>query len=502
MRCCVWRPGLAVQQATRRSFTRVCELTKFNVVAFATDVIRRTSYFLLAQIASRIINFLYMLFLAARLSTELFGALSIALTILIVADTVADLGLSRLAVRTLSRDSSLVSSYVGRLISLKLILSLMTYGVCVAGVLAGGQGPDVTIFILIIGTGLMLTGAAAILESVLQSQNMFGFIGGAHVGLSLVQAAMGVWVITSGGGTAALAVTFLVSNLTFLILVLASVMWKQGIGSMRLAPPFWLSQISQSLPYAATAMASILSMRCELLILSWVSTPEQVAYFSVAARFNEAAILTPIVLSTVLMPIYSRYHHDLPGKLAQSYAPVLQWGLVCAVPAALSVALLVEPVIAMILPKYLSSAGLAALMIMSMPLYAICQLNNAVLLSSDRQGRTMLLLAGLAILQFVIGLAYIIPYSAQGAALSYATWTLAAAVISTLLTRFWYLPELSLFCAVKPALLGAVTMGVALWLMWHSHLAIKLAVAIAVYGPTVWFMMRVQRERCRAAGIA
>ena len=477
-------------------------MAALNIVAFATDVIHKTGFFLLAQIASRIVNFLYMVYLAGHLPVEQFGALNIALTILIVADTVADLGLSKLIVRTLSREPSLVPSYAGRLISLKLILSLLIYGVCVASVLAGGPGPDVTLFILIIGAGLMLTGAAAILEGVLQSQNMFGVVGSAHVVLSLVQTATGIWVIASGGGTAALAATFLLSNLAFLAVMLAGVIRKHGIGPLELTPPFWREQISQSLPYAATAMVVIFSMRCELLILSWASLPEKVAYFSIAVRLNDAAILPAIVLSTVLMPIYSRYHHDAAGTLAQSYAFVLRWGLVCAVPAALLAALLAEPVIAMILPNYSSSAGLAALMFLAMPLYAISQLNNAVLLGSDQQGRTMLLLIGLAILQFVFGLAFIIPYSAQGAALSYAAWTLAAAVISTLFTRSRYMPDLSLARAVAPALLGAALTGAALWMMRDSHLAIKLAAAIAVYAPTVWLVMRMQRGRWSAAGAA
>ena len=475
-------------------------MAELNIVAFATDVIRRTGYFLFTQIVSRIISFLYMVYLAGHLPVEQFGALNIALTILIVADTVADLGLSKLIVRTLSRDPSLVSSYAGRLISLKLILSTLIYGVCVASVLAGGQDPDVSLFILMIGAGLMLTGAAAILEGVLQSQNMFGVIGSAHVILSLVQAAAGVWVIASGGGHAALAATFLLSNLAFFAVMLTGVMRKHGIGPMAIAPLFWREQIARSLPYAATAMVVIFSMRCELLILSWASSPEQVAYFSIAVRLNDAAILPTVVLSTVLMPIYSRYHHDVVGKLAQSYALVLRWGLVFAVPAALLAALLAEPVITTILPGYLSSTGLAALMFLAMPLYAISQLNNAVLLGSDQQGRTMFLLIGLAAVQFAIGLTFIIPYSARGAALSYATSTLAAAVISTLFTRSRYMPELSLTRAVAPALFGAATTGTALWIVQDSRLEIKLSVAVAVYAPTIWLVMRVQRRRSRGGG--
>jgi O-antigen/teichoic acid export membrane protein len=471
-----------------------------NIVAFATDVIRNASYYLFAQIFSRIVNFFYMLFLAAHLPTDQFGALNIALTILIVADTIADLGLSRLAVRTLARDASLVSTHAGRLLALKLILSLTVYGICVGGILLGGQGPDVTLFVAVIGAGLLLTGMSAMLEGVLQSQSMFGYIGAAHVLLSLVQAGTGVWVILAGAGPAALAVTFLFSNFAFVAVTLGGVIRKAGLGSLRIDPEFCRTQILQALPYAATAIVLIVSMRCELLILSWASTPEQVAYFSVAAKLNEAAILAPTVLSTVLVPIYSRYHHELPGKLTQSYAPVLKWGLVGAIPAALLGAFLAEPLLALVLPKYSSSADFAAIMFMAMPLYAVFQLNNAVLFGSDRQGRTMLLLTGLTLLQFALGIGIIVPYVAQGAALSYAMWTLAAAIVSTLITRAWYLPGLSLFCALGPAASGAAAMAAMLWMTWESHSAVMFASAVAAYGLTVWVVVLIQRRGCRATG--
>ena len=467
-------------------------MAALNIFSFATGVIRNTGTFLLAQIASRIINFVFMVYLASHLPVAQFGALNVALTILIVADTLADLGLSKLIVRTLSRDPHRVAETVGSLIPLKLLLSMFVYCVCVAGVLLGGQGPEVSLFIFIIGASLLLSGVASVLEGVLQSQHKFGVVGVGHIVLSIVQAATGVGVVTVGGSLAALAMTFLVSNFAFLVVLATGVARTHGLGPFRFVPAYWRAQLSQSLPYALTAIVVIFSMRCELLILSWVANPEQVAYFSIAVRLNEAAILPSIVLSTVLMPLYSRYHHDGTGTLAQSYAIVLRWGLVSAVPASVLAALLANPVIDFILPSYTSSSGLAALMFLAMPLFAVLQLNYAVLLGSDQQGRTMLVLAGIAILQFMLGLGFIVSHAANGAAVSYAIWAFAAAVVSTLYTRSRYMPNTSLGRAILPTLAGVASTGTVWMALRMDGLILQIPVMMAVYVVTVWLVMHLQ----------
>lgn len=468
-------------------------LSPFKMVAFATDIIRNTSVFLFAQIASRIVSFIYMLFLAASLPTNTFGALSIALTVLVVADTIADLGLSRLTARTLSRDLAQVKNYPSKIIPLRLLLSLMVFAVCVAGAQTSDLGPDATIFIIIIGIGLLVTGVSSLLEGVLQSQSRFGIIGLGHVGLSLVQAMAGYWVISSGGGSAALAMTFLVSNLAFLSLLLVGIMSKQGLGALQFDPGFWISQLKLSLPYAGSAIVLIVSMRCELLIMSWVSHTEQVAFFSVAARLNDAAILGPIVLASVLVPQYSKYHHEAPGVLTQGYIPVLRWGLISAIPAAMIAALLIEPVLSYLLPAYAASAHLAAILFATMPLFAVYQLNSVVLLCSDSQGRSLLTLAGLLIVQLALGMLLIPVYSATGAAISYAVWTVVAAVVSTFFAKRWHMNDLSISRTIAPAFAGAVAMAIVLWLGWDTHLAIKILVASATYAAAILVALRIER---------
>ncbi|MGL4325451.1 MAG: oligosaccharide flippase family protein [Beijerinckiaceae bacterium] len=461
-----------------------------GMVTFALDIVRHVSVFLLAQIASRIISFVYMLYLAASLPTDTFGALNIALTVLVVADVFADLGLSRLVVKTISRDKAVLSIYPARLILLRLLLAFLAFVLCMGAVQLKDFGPEVSAFLVIIGLGLVVTGASSILEAVLQSQSNFGIIGLGHVGLSIVQAATGYWVVSTGESSSALAITFLISNLAYMALLLTGVLYRHGLSMPVLAPDFWLEQLKLSLPYAGIAIVSIIAMRGEMLIMSWISSAEQVAYFSVAARLNDAAVLGPIVLATVLIPQFSRHHHDAPGTFSQSYRTVLRWGLIIAIPASAIAALLVEPVLMYFLPTYALSAHLTSILFMAMPMFAIYQLNSAVFLSSDQQKRALVALLALLVLQLLVGIVLVRDFSAFGAAIAYAVWTTIAALISTLLAKQWYMKDLALLPVIAPPIAGAAMMSIGLWLAQDTHIAFKICVAAAAYAAGVFAVMR------------
>jgi hypothetical protein len=114
----------------------------------------------------------------------------------------------------------------------------------------------------------------------------------------------------------------------------------------------------------------------------------------------------------------------------------------------------------------------------------------------------MIVLTGLTLLQFFIGLALIPAYAAEGAALSYAIWAFAAAVISTQLTHHWHMRDIPLSDAFAPALVGTIAMSAALWMVWGFGLAMKLAAGFAVYALAVWLVVRLLRQTQPVSGAA
>jgi len=88
---------------------------------------KNTGILFVSQIMTFILGFLYMIYTARYLGPEVYGILSFAIAFTIIFGILADLGLSQLMVRELSRDKSLASKYLGNTIVMKIIASIITF---------------------------------------------------------------------------------------------------------------------------------------------------------------------------------------------------------------------------------------------------------------------------------------------------------------------------------------------------------------------------------------
>ena len=186
-------------------------------------IARNAMYYFFAQGAARIIGFVYILFLARVLPEADFGYLTLALAILVIADTAADLGLSRLALREVSQDGAKTSHYLGALIPLRVMTSFAAYAIVLAYIGTTGYPTIMVQLTAIAGIGLLFTGPSMLTEAALQSHQKFLLISIAHMALSILQATSGVAIVLMGGGAVAIATTFSLTNLLYLIIVVLGV---------------------------------------------------------------------------------------------------------------------------------------------------------------------------------------------------------------------------------------------------------------------------------------
>src|SRR3989338_8451922 len=93
----------------------------------ARRIYRNTLYLGIAEVVSRILQFVVMLYAARQLAQEEFGAFNFALALAFVAMILADMGLNVLLVRTIARDKALLEKFVTNALWLKVLFSLGTF---------------------------------------------------------------------------------------------------------------------------------------------------------------------------------------------------------------------------------------------------------------------------------------------------------------------------------------------------------------------------------------
>ena len=90
----------------------------------ARRIYKNTLYLGTAEIISRVLQFIIMLYAARLLSQEHFGKFSFALALSLIAVILADLGVGTLLIREVSRNKELAGKYFINAFSIKAVLSL------------------------------------------------------------------------------------------------------------------------------------------------------------------------------------------------------------------------------------------------------------------------------------------------------------------------------------------------------------------------------------------
>lgn len=384
-------------------------------------VLRNASYLTMAQVATRLAGFAYVLVLARWLPASQFGLLTLVLSVLLIADMIADLGLSRLALRDLSRDFSPAEAIMGRLMPLKLLMSGLIYVglVTAASVLSGAR--EFVGLLALAGLSLLPSGLAAILESVLQADHRFGAASMARGVLSLGQVGLGIGVLLAGGGAVAVAATFAVAYTGFLAALAFALARADLRLRFRVDAPFWRRSLLTALPFAVVGVVFALTVRVDLLVLGWASDPASVALYGMAIKVVEAALLATIALGTALTPLFSRYYATAHDKLVALYLRALRFVLIATFPASLLALTIGPPILKLILPRaYDGVDPLLHVMFAGFPFWVGYFLNASLLLGTDRQYGATAVLVGLVSVQGVISLLIVTRLGATGAALAFS----------------------------------------------------------------------------------
>lgn len=384
-------------------------------------VLRNASYLTLAQVGTRIAGFAYVLILARLLPEAEFGILTLALSVLLVADMIADLGLSRVLLRDLSRDPDLAETALSALLPLKLALSGAVYLGLVAVAFVLDATPPFVAVMLVAGVSLLPSGLAMLLEGALQASQRFAVVSIARGCLSLGQAGLGIGVLLAGGGAVAVAATFAAAYAGFLA-ALAWALARTGLRLHgRLDVRFCRDWLLMALPFSVVGIVFALTLRVDLLVLGAVVDPSAVAVYGMAAKVVEAALLATIALSTALAPLFARQFAQARDELIALYLRSARFGFLLTIPAALAAAILGPPILRLILPPAFDAIEpLLRMQFAGFPFWVGYYLNAALLLGTDRQYRTTAVLLALILGQVAVSLLLVPRFGPAGAAAAFA----------------------------------------------------------------------------------
>jgi len=444
-----------------------------------------------AQIAALAILFLVNIHLARTLGVAGFGRINFAWAVALYFTLVTNLGLTILGTREVARNKDEIDRYVGNILSLRIVLTILSFFLLLAFVALINKPTEVKY--LIIFYGFYLFSYALLMEWLFQGIEKMGFIGISRIlgslfygGLILLlvkdakQIMLVPWLWFGGGLFAS----------GFLIYIFIR---RFGIPKLKFDFPFWKSMLKIALPMGAAFVMIQVYYNFGIVILGFMKNDEVVGWYGAAYR----AVLfiwrfIPLFILAIF-PLMSKYYKESKEKLKLLISSATKLMSTVALPLGIGGTILAKPIMTFLYgEEYINGVIALQILIWTVVIISIRCSYEQSFLACNREKRYLLGVMTGAGTNIVLNLILIPYFSFKGAAI--------AAVISEFvfsLYMFFYFKIVSRRKMVKylfKPFLAASFMGFLLYYLKDLNLFLSILIGIAIYLITILLLKGITWE--------
>ena len=360
---------------------------------------RRNIFYKILSESTRILPALLFIYIARKLGDENFGKLSFAYSFAGICFIVADFGLSTILIRNVSRQKELTREYVGNILVLKIVLSLICISVIGIFILFTDYPADVITLLVVFGGVMFFKALVDFFCAVLNAHERMdieALIKGAnHILLFL----SGIVILVLGHGL------FVLTNIFFAVYLISSIigfyMVYVIIEEIRpcLNLSFWKQILRESLPLALTVIFTVIYFKIDIVMLSLIrGDNSEIGWYSAAMRLIELVGVLPALIVSALFPIVSSLYKESIDSLRNVFKTSFRYLLAIALPIAVGTLLLSDRLIYVIYGKeYFKTIPALKILAIALIFIFVNYILMNILVAVNRQ-KTNAIMAGTCVL--------------------------------------------------------------------------------------------------------
>ncbi|HET9847849.1 MAG TPA: flippase [Candidatus Dormibacteraeota bacterium] len=446
----------------------------------ASRTLRNSVLVVGARALAKLGVFIVVVLLLRNLGDERYGRFAAMVVYVTLLGVVSDLGLQTVFIRDVSRDRRLLRRYLGNLLSVRLLLSLLAF-LLLAAVLRV-ISPSLFPF-TIAGFALLLTTSySSLLRAVFYIRGRLIYEAIAIVAEAALLLVLTLIAIQRHATWDAFLWVYAGSYL-FTCLFAYGVLrwrWREPV-ALRLEPALLRTLLAAGIPLALGFTIATVYAQLDVVLLQLFKGFQMVGWYSAANRFIDAVAWIPQSAMGAVFPALSMVAARAGRQLAFAYEKSYKMLAVLGLPLAVGIGLTARSLVHLAAPTGFDQA-IPALQLLA-PSVALLFVNNAFIYTLTAMNRqldfTRLSLFALAV-NLGLNLVLIPLYGYLGAAAGATLTELALFLGGWWLLRRQRLP-LSLIGSVARVLGSVLLMGIVIYVIRSWPLALVVLVAAAVY---------------------
>jgi O-antigen/teichoic acid export membrane protein len=442
-------------------------------------IVKNTGVLFAAQIIAYLLAFVYMVDIARYLGPESFGIFSFATAVVLIFGIFADLGLSTLITRELSRDKSLEKIYIGNFIPIKVILSIIIYSILVLfGNLMGY--PQVTLNVLyIFGLFMIINGFSQLFLGVFQAHEKMEY---QSISLLINNSIIFLGVlygISNGFNVEGFAFIYFIAAAVGLLFSFFIMQWKYSPPRLSFNLKFWRKSLTLAIPLSFAIVFSTIAFRVDTVLLGILQGNIAVGWYSAGFRLIDFLLFIPVIYSGAIFPVLAKFHVSSKDLLKILYEKSFKYLLVISIPIVAGTSILAKEIILILFQNSYSESIIALkILIWVIPFMFLINIFGVMFVSVNKQNLMLKITFVVMILNIGLNLIFIPLYSYVGTSIiSVVTCVVESVICFYYLSNYINIHMANLF--LKP-IVASIIMSIYMYFV-NLNLFLSIITATILY---------------------
>lgn len=348
-------------------------------------LLKNTSVLITSNIATKGLSALFIIYLARYLEDFGFGQYNFALAFASVFIIFSDMGMDALTIKNVAKKPEEAGQYLETVGIFRLGLSL----IMVAMALLAGYLMSLDNYLLMV---ILAAGMTYLFDKM---SGLFYALFRARERMELEASTQIVWkVVQIGLGFGAIYLDFSLMGIMLVLLVSSVVKTIVGFSALLaigIRPE--RGQLKQKIlavkaaPFAAYEIGNALYLNMAVIMLFFLTAPEDTGWFSAAFRILMFVMLIPSAFDAAIYPLFSRLHDKSKSSMKFAYGKSIKYSLVAVMPAAVMLAILSSELAGLFGSNFENTGHILFVMAGVLPLFTLNMLMKTALWSGDYQNR-------------------------------------------------------------------------------------------------------------------
>ncbi len=348
------------------------------------QILKQTSWLVLAQGLTRVIGFFYTIFLANNLGVSGFGLFTVALAYFSILSSFADFGFNRFLVREVARDNLKTSDLLINVAVLRITFSLMIILVFYFFLYSFDQDQNRVSLVLLGSLAVLPQSIGLTFDSIFVAFKKLQFSATGLIISSFSTVLVGLFLVTRQFGPTGAVEALVFGQLIYGAVLVVLLFTNKGLLISRIKFSVIKQALMGSLPYGLLGILGLLYFRIDAIILSYMKGSFETGIYGIAYRFLEAIIFIPSAFGVVLFPNLAKLHNTNISDLKRIYFQSIKLMAIIGVIIMLTYILVLPEIIKLFLPQFLSSIDAIIILSLSIPFIFAATPGVQVLFSAEK----------------------------------------------------------------------------------------------------------------------